>query len=443
MARELGAELVGIESPLDSKTGSSSGWIQTETYEHFAGRMLAGLAAAGPFDGVYLSLHGAMGVRGVPRPEADLARRVRDVVGRDPFIAGTFDPHGNEDGEFLRHADFAFCAKYYPHYDSYLQGERAARQLVRAIRGEYRPTSVTLKVPILTATVRQWTGASPWLDLVQRALIWEGRRPDVFVNVFFGFPWADVPDVGMTVQVAANDDPDLARAVAEDMAGTAWLMREGLVGAAEVHTVARGVELAAAAVADGAKPVVLADHSDRSGAATWVLREVLARGLARTLIATVADPEAVAQELEPGAPFELAVGGRQDESAGEPVRVQGTVLGRGTISGARGPLERAGEGSWLAVGFGEGSVLVLSDRCMQLVDPSQLRVMELDPADFDVIALKSRVHFRRGFADTGFAKTILVVEPEAAFLGTVRLDALQYENVDLRDFYPYGAPAFP
>jgi hypothetical protein len=25
-------------------------------------------------------------------------------------------------------------------------------------------------VPILTATVLQWTGASPWMDLVQRAL---------------------------------------------------------------------------------------------------------------------------------------------------------------------------------------------------------------------------------------------------------------------------------
>ena len=65
-----------------------------------------------------------------PRPS--IARRVREVVGRDAFIAGTFDPHGNEDAEFLRQADFAFCAKYFPHYDSHLQGERAARMLIRA-----------------------------------------------------------------------------------------------------------------------------------------------------------------------------------------------------------------------------------------------------------------------------------------------------------------------
>ena len=63
--------------------------------------------------------------------------------GRDAFIVGTFDPHGNEDEEFLQHADMAFTVKYFPHYDSYLQGERAARMLVRAIRGDYKPSTVT------------------------------------------------------------------------------------------------------------------------------------------------------------------------------------------------------------------------------------------------------------------------------------------------------------
>jgi hypothetical protein len=60
-----------------------------------------------------------------------------------------------------------------------------------------------------------------------------------------------------------------------------------------------------------------------------------------------------------------------------------------------------------------------------------------------VIAIKSRVHFRRGFDDSGFAKTILLVEPIDPFLGTVRLDALNYRNVDLKNYYPYGNPTFP
>ena len=115
VAREHAAvELVGIESPLWPRTGTGSGWITTEAYEHFLGRMIAELKDGGRWHGVFLALHGAMGVRGVARPEADIARRVREVVGRDAFIAGTFDPHGNEDAEFLRQADFAFCAKYFP-----------------------------------------------------------------------------------------------------------------------------------------------------------------------------------------------------------------------------------------------------------------------------------------------------------------------------------------
>ena len=103
VAREhADVELVGIESPLWPRTGTGSGWITREAYEHFLGRMIAELERGGRWHGVYLALHGAMGVRGVARPEADIARRVREVVGRDAFIAGTFDPHGNEDAEFLR-----------------------------------------------------------------------------------------------------------------------------------------------------------------------------------------------------------------------------------------------------------------------------------------------------------------------------------------------------
>ena len=230
VAREhAGVVLVGIESPLWPRTGTGSGWITAEAFEHFLGRMLAELEAGGTWHGVYLALHGAMGVRGVARPEAEVARRVRQVVGRDAVIVGTFDPHGNEDAEFLRQADLAFCAKYFPHYDSRLQGERAARMLIRAIRGDYTPATATVKVPILTATVLQWTGASPWMDLVQRALVWEAREPDLYVNVFFGFPFADVPDVGMTVQAMTNGKPELARRAADDVAAWAWRRREAPV----------------------------------------------------------------------------------------------------------------------------------------------------------------------------------------------------------------------
>jgi len=442
VAREFdGVELTGIESPYWPKTGTGSGWITEAAFEHFVGAMIRDLQAQGPFDGAYLAVHGAMGVRGVPRPEAELARRVRAALGPDAFVAATFDPHGNEDEAFLRHADMAFTGKYFPHYDSYLQGERAARTLVRAIRGDYAPAHVTVKVPILSPTVVQWTGSFPWMSLIQRALTWEAREPDTYVNVFFGFPWSDVPDAGMTIQVLTNGKPELAKAIGNDMAQFAWRQKDALLNAAAIHPMADGVALAKAAVAEGQTPVVLADYSDRSGYATWLLREIVAQDLANVLIVTVTDAKTVAallaQGVKAGDAFDAPVGGLADESAGEPVRIQGTVLGIGTGAG-RGSGER-----WLKIAFGRGNVLVISPFLVQIMEPSACAALGLDLADFEVFAIKSRAHFRRGFDDSGFAKTILLVEPPAPFLGTVHLDALPYENLDLMQYYPYGQPVFP
>jgi microcystin degradation protein MlrC len=435
VAREHdGVELVGIESPLWPKTGTGSGWITQDAYEHFLGRQIAELKAGGKWDGVYLALHGAMGVRGVAKPEADIARRVRVVVGRGAFIVGTFDPHGNEDEEFLAAADMAFTVKYFPHYDSHLQGERAARMLIRAIRGDYKPATVTQKVPILAPSVAQWTGASPWMDLVQRALTWEAREPDLYVNVFFSFAYADVPDVGMAIQATSNGKSELARKAADDMAAWAWRRRKELVGAAKVHLIPEGVRLAKEAISKGAAPVVLADHSDRSGSATWLLQEVIKQDLEGVLFATIADRTTVmavkAKDLKAGDPFDKEVGGRADESAGQPVRIKGTIAG---VAHAAGRF-------WVGVAFGRGNVVLLSEYLTQIMDP---RDLNFPIAEFKAFAIKSRVHFRRGFDDSGFTKTILLVEPEQPFLGTVRLDALPYKNVDVRKFYPYGDVSFP
>jgi len=128
----------------------------------------------------------------------------------------------------------------------------------------------------------------------------------------------------------------------------------------------------------------------------------------------------------------MEIGGRADESAGQAVRIQGTVL-------------KAVEGYgqfWVCIGFGRNNVLILTTYLMQLIEPFSLKALGLDIATFEVMAIKSRVHFRRGFDDNGFAKTILLVEPAQPFLGTTRLDGLPYRNVDLAQYYPYGNPVF-
>jgi len=431
-------ELVGIESPLGSKRGSGSGYLTQATYEHFVSKMIRDLKEQGPFDGVYMSLHGAMAVRDVARPEAELARRVREVVGPKAFIAATFDPHGNEDEEFMRHADLAFCIKYYPHYDAHLQGERAARMLIRSIRGQYKPVSATRKPPIHTASVLQWTGKSPWMDLVQRALVWEARMPDVYVNFYYGFGFADAADGGMCFQVTTNGNPELAKYIANDMAMTAWRKREELFSGTPVISHAEGVAAAKTALAAGQWPIVLADHSDRTGYATWLLDEVIRQDLSDTLICTVADKDLIeklrAKGVKVGDAFDEEVGGRVDVSAGQPVRVKGVIH---AISGGAGARSR-GNQLWVSVKFGKNNVVVISPNLVQITDPFIVRTLGLVVEDYKAFAIKSRVHFRRGFDDNGFAKTILLMEPPEPFLGTVKIEALPFEHLDLKKFYPYN-----
>lgn len=434
-AREFGdVELVPLSSPDGVFGGSSRSWNTRETFDHFLDAMLAELEDQLPVDAVYLALHGAMAVRDVPRPEAEMARRFRERVGPGVPIAATFDLHGNEDGEFLRHADFAFVTKRYPHYDAYIQGERAARALRLAARGEYVSTTATRKPGVVTATVLQWTGRSPSMDIMERARRWEAREADAYVSVFYGYPWSDVPDVGATVQVMTNDDQALADRIADDMDDFIWRVREefavgGYPGPAET------ARLVARAMAAGEIPVAVGDHSDRPGDATHVLRAFQEAGLGKVLYGTITSPgslEALADAgARPGDPFDMEIGGFTP-SGGAPYRVQGTVehFGPGL-----------GYDPVAAVSFGDGNLVVLTPAYSQVLYPDAFRLGgSVDPADYDVFVVKSRVHFRRGFDETGFARTILIVEAPEPFVGTTFLDALPYENVDLGTLYPYGTP---
>ena len=427
-------ELVGLESPAGVWGGSSAAWTTEEAFEHFMGIMIEDLREAMPVDGVYLALHGAMAVRNVPRPEAEIARRFREVVGPDVPIVGSFDLHANEDEEFLRWADMAFITKRYPHYDSYLQGERSARALVRIAKGFYTPTTATRKPGVITPTVLQWTGQSPSMDIMERARRWESRERDVYVSVAYGFPWSDVPDVGATVHVMTNDDQALAEQIADDMSDYIWRVREGLFGDVPARPEA-AAEQAVNAFSSGATPIVLADYSDRSGDSTFTLRQVVDEKMSGVLIATVRDERVIeglaSANAEAGDRFNMEVGGFAAPSSGEPVQISGTL----TYFGPGFSYERVA-----VVDFGDRNTLIVTPALKQVIWLDEIRFGPLNPDDYDVFVVKSRVHFRRGFDETGYAKTIILVDAPGPFVGTNALDALPYENVTLTNYYPYGTP---
>jgi microcystin degradation protein MlrC len=434
-AQEYGdLELVGLTSPAGVYGGSSRPWITERAFNHFLDSMVTDLRQQMPVDGVYLSLHGAMAVRNVPRPEAEIARRFREVVGADVPIVGTFDLHGNEDGHFLRWADGAFTTKRYPHYDTYRQGERAARYLRTVMRGDYTPTTASRKPPIITATVLQWTGQSPVMDIMERARRWEARENDAYVSVFLGFPWSDVPDVGTAVHVMTNGDQTLADSIATDMEDSIWRVRADFAQG-EYPEPETAVRQARRAIQNGETPVVLADYWDRPGDATWTLRELMEQDVGGVLYASLtAEPTLDAiweQDLQPGDAFSGTVGGYTGEQAGEPVAIDGTLAWRG---------ERWGYDRVAAIDYGDGNTLILVPAYQQTIRPEELRFGPIEPDDYQVFVSKTRVHFRRGFDETGYAPTNIIVDAPGDWFGTTRLDALTYEHAPIDRLYPFGTP---
>ncbi|MEQ8713049.1 MAG: M81 family metallopeptidase [Cyclobacteriaceae bacterium] len=424
-------DLIGITSPNDVFGGSSRSWNSKESFEHFMGNIIEELKANMPVEGVYLALHGAMAVRDIPKPEAEIAKRVREVVGPDVPIAGTFDLHGNEDGDFLKYANGAFVTKRYPHYDSYLQGERAAYFIREVILGRYTSTTASRKPPVITGTVLQWTGQSPSMDIMERARRWEARLPDVFVSVFYGFPWSDVPDVGAAVHVMTNGDQNLADSIANDMEEFIWRVREDFA-LGKYPMPKEAVAQAKSALAAGRTPVVLGDYSDRPGDATWILDELIKQDVSGVLYGALTDANVLEQlevsEAQPGDDFDMMVGGYTGDQAGEKVRIQGKLKYFGPFRGYE---------KTAIVEFGEGNALFITPTYEQLLYPEQMRVGGINPDDYQVFVVKSRVHFRRGFDETGYAKEVIVVDAPGDWFGTIRLDALDYQYAPIDKLYPF------
>ena len=424
-------EIIGINSPDQVFGGSSRSWNTKESFEHFMKIILDDLKSKLPVDGVQLSLHGAMAVRDVARPEAEIAKRVREIVGPNVPISATFDLHGNEDEEFLKWSDAAFVTKRFPHYDAALQGERSANFLYRSVKSKFKATTSTMKPGILTPTVLQWTGEGPASKIMERARRWENRNQDVYVSVFYGFPWSDVPDIGATIHVVTNDNQKLADSIANDMNDYFLRVKKEFAGGS-FPMPNEAVIKTMAAIENGDTPVALGDYSDRQGDATWITSELIKNKVKNFLIATLRD-ENVLEELvkinaKKGDMFDYVVGGYTGEQAGTPLQIKGVIKYFGP---------RFGYEHVAVVEFGQGNVIIIVPTYEQIIRPSSLRFGGLNPDKFDVIVVKSRVHFRRGFDETGYSKTIMVVDAPGDFIGTTRLDALDYKFGPIKDLYPF------
>ena len=411
------AEEEGVAiAPLAWSFANPAGPVTAEAFERIAALLVAALSdalEAGPLDGVYLDLHGAMVAVGFDDAEGEVLRRVRAVVGPDVPIAVSLDPHANKTALMVLQSDVLVPFRTYPHIDMKPAGAQATRLLLRMIREGRRPAKAFRELDFWTPLPGQCTMVAPMADVMaERARLAEAHG--VWELGFcFGFPYADFPGCGMAIASYA-DTPEQAEEAAAALA--AYIAAKETDFALGVLPAAEGVTRAMAAKASG--PVILADTQDNPGGGghgdtTGLLAELIRQDAQGAVLAPMNDAEAAAacHAAGEGATVTLDLGGRSD---GVPLGVTALVEklsdGRFTLTGPMGKGNPADLGACALIRVAPGVRVIIVSRKMQAHDQALFRHIGVEPADQRIVAVKSSVHFRADFQPIA-AEVIVVTAP--------------------------------
>ena len=400
-ADTFGIELVGLLRA----SAFPGGLILRADYDALKAELLERLSAAdaeSPIDGVLLDLHGAMVVEGIEDGDGDVVAAVRELIGPDRPIVVTQDLHGNHTQLRVEAADAIVGFDTFPHVDMAERGEEAANIIDHTIRGLIKPTMAIHQLPMFWSTTQQVTAEPPMTEVIRRVHELEARPGIISVTIATGFPWADVPEVGGSVIVVADNDPELAQQAADELGGWIWENREQWyappLGVREA--LARGEEI-------GRYPIVLADHADNTGGgspgdSTEVLATFLEMQLEDALILYMVDPEVARQAhvAGVGSRIQASLGGKSSPVQGQPVEIDAEVVA--ISEGAfdyDGPMFAGLSGSmgtsaWLRVG---GISIVVVTAREQPFDPAFIRTLGIDAASMRYLVVKSAAHFRAAF----------------------------------------------
>jgi microcystin degradation protein MlrC len=300
--------------------------ITADAFERICGEMLQMLRGQGPWDGVLLAQHGAAVSAEYPDMDGEVAARVRAIVGPNVPIGMAPDMHANLSQKMVDNTTAIVVYRTNPHLDPRPRALECADIIVRTIKGEIRPVQALEMPPVVINIVKQFTGEEPMLGLVRDCEAVIARPNMLSASVAEGYPYADVPEMGMSFLAISDGDAAAARDAARWMARRAWDKREQFVGDTPSPEAA-----IRAAMAAPKGPIVLMDVGDNIGggspADSTILLEVAMRLGARGFLQTLRDPQAVAECIAAGvgATVSLEVGGKTDNRHGRPVAVTGTI----------------------------------------------------------------------------------------------------------------------
>lgn len=398
-------------------------------------------AENGPFDGVLLNLHGAMATVDFADAEGELLKDLRAVIGPDVPLAITLDLHANVTDLMTEHVDIICAYRTYPHIDQVATSLRAAEVLDRTMKGEIKPTVVTVRRDTIDGLDDgRTTTENPMTELLARADKLEAQNDGVLlVSIHAGFTPANLYEAGPTVSVTGDGNDPRFKAIADEYMDYAWETRHfdsnTYLNVAETITEINRL----LPTVDG--PIVVADFSDNPGSgaygdSTFLLSGLLEAGIQDACFGTICDPEAAAALIKAGEGNTATVmlGGKSDPAFGPPIEVTGTVtkITDGTYLALgprwRGVTHHLGPTAIFTVG---GMEIVVASNRLQLTEVEAFTHADINPRERRVVMVKSMQHFRAAF------------EPIAAAVVICDAGALASRDISKLPFTELRRPIYP
>jgi microcystin degradation protein MlrC len=378
-----------------------SAHVTDEAFDTVVGRILDGIRSAGEIDAVYLCLHGAMVTESFEDGEAEILRRVRELIGPDIPLVASLDLHGNIPEAMVDIADGMVAYRTYPHVDSAITGEATAKLLQWMLDTGKRPAKALRRTDFLIPLVWQCSLIEPAASIYA---MMDDVEKDGVLSVSFtpGFPAADIAECGPSV-FAYGDTQEAADRAADQIFEQVVAAREQWNG--KLYSPAEAIEKARREYRG--KPFVLNDTQDNPGAGgasdtVGLLEALVAADAPDAVFACLYDPDAAnaAHAAGVGATLTLSVGAGSGQPGHTPFTGEfyvqavsdGVFVGTGPM--AKGRTYRMGPTAVLRIGQVE--VVVTSGRA-QVLDQAILRHIGIVPTQKQILAIKSSVHFRADY----------------------------------------------
>lgn len=399
------------------------GLVNGETWRFLRDQLLEELKAAMPVDIVLLGLHGAMVAQDCLDCEGELLRMVREHVGPNVIIGATLDPHSHLSKRRTDNADLLVAFKEFPHTDFVIAAENLCALAAKAASGRIRPALSVFDCRMIEVLP---TSREPMRGFVDRMKALEGQGNILSISTIHGFMAGDVPDLGTKIMVLSDNDRTAGNVLAEKL-GMELFGYRGMTRP-EFLTPDDGLDRA---TRPGSHPVVVTDVWDNPGGgvpgdSTILLHKILKRRLKNVAFATIWDPIAVRTcfSAGEGARLRLRFGGKMSDKAGAPV--DANVLIRRLVPSATqsfgSSIVPLGDSVWIEV---EGVQIVLNTVRSQVFNPDLFSNMGIDPADMDILFIKSTNHFYDAFAP--MAAEIIYVAVDGPYPNNPKTNA--YRNL--------------